>query len=138
MGLHERTGLTWDELARLLGVSRRTVHYWKNGAAPSAARERRLNQISEVIGVFSVTPERMRAALRSSVGGRTIIDVIAMGASASLVRAHLSSLVGPATAAASMQHPGSLLLPPRPRDPRQEDVRSRLARGASPGADEQE
>ncbi|MYE02765.1 MAG: helix-turn-helix transcriptional regulator [Alphaproteobacteria bacterium] len=34
------SGLTWQELADLFGVSRRTVHNWANGARPSAEHKR--------------------------------------------------------------------------------------------------
>ncbi len=137
VALHDRTGLTWEEIAQLLGVSRRTVHYWKNGAAPASARERRLNQIFEVIGDFSAAREALRGALRSSVGGRSIIEVIAMGAPPSLVHAHLSALLGPSIATAAPPPVPLDLLPPRAHDPRQVNVRSLLARGASPASDEE-
>lgn len=43
--LHEVSGLTWAELARLFGVSRRAVHGWATGARMNAAHAARLSRL---------------------------------------------------------------------------------------------
>jgi hypothetical protein len=49
MELHRLTGLTWDQLARLFDVSRRSLHFWASGKALNAANEEHLQQILTVI-----------------------------------------------------------------------------------------
>lgn len=92
--LHERTGLTWDEVARMFGVSRRTVHNWADGARLSSARERRLHQLADIVTDVSGSPAAFRSALRGVAGGRSVIDIIALGAPPALVRAHLAERLG--------------------------------------------
>lgn len=137
--LRELTELTWDETARLFGVSRRTVHYWASGhTAMTAARQRRLNQVIEVITNFGAAPTRMQAALRSSVDGRSIIEIIAMGAPPGLIRAHLASRLGPGRRRRTAPVPPLELLPEQPRDHRRVSARSRLVPGAAPVFDPEE
>jgi DNA-binding transcriptional regulator YiaG len=47
--LHERSGLTWDELAYIFGVSRRTLHNWSTGGQVSASHAQ---AIASVMGVI--------------------------------------------------------------------------------------
>lgn len=44
-----KSGLTWDEIASLIGVSRRTLHNWANGARLSSANTVRWNKLAELI-----------------------------------------------------------------------------------------
>jgi hypothetical protein len=122
----------------MLGVSRRTVHYWSNGAQLTSAHERRLRQLSEIIGGQMVAPEGLRAALRSSIAGRSLIEIIAMGASTSLIRAHLSALLRPETGFVGQAPPPLARIPARMADPRRVEVRSLLADGASPAVSDDE
>jgi hypothetical protein len=74
--LHEQSGLTWDQLGRLFGVSRRTVHLWASGSGMNAANAETLfalvNLVSKAEGR---TPgERRAALLRPGSGGRSAID----------------------------------------------------------------
>jgi transcriptional regulator with XRE-family HTH domain len=43
--LYAESGLTWDQLSRILGVSRRSVHAWANGQRVSGANLERLSQV---------------------------------------------------------------------------------------------
>lgn len=43
--LHNRLDLSWDELAKLFGVSRRTVHYWVSGSRMAAHNQQRLESL---------------------------------------------------------------------------------------------
>lgn len=47
-GIHELrhlSGLTWEHLARLCGVTRRTLHFWASGKPLTAAHEERLQRL---------------------------------------------------------------------------------------------
>jgi len=43
--LRRRSGLTWDQVARLFAVARRSVHFWISGKALNAANEERLSRL---------------------------------------------------------------------------------------------
>jgi len=47
--LRRRSGLTWDQIARLFGVARRSVHFWISGKALNASNEERLNRLLSVV-----------------------------------------------------------------------------------------
>jgi DNA-binding transcriptional regulator YiaG len=47
--LHERSGLTWDELAYIFGVSRRTLHNWSTGGQVSASHAQAIASVTGVI-----------------------------------------------------------------------------------------
>lgn len=47
--LRRRSGLTWDQLAQLFGVSRRSVHFWASGKALSADNERDLFHVLDIV-----------------------------------------------------------------------------------------
>lgn len=49
MGLRRSTGLSWDQLARLFGVGRRSVHHWASGRPMSLAHEELLYRLNAVI-----------------------------------------------------------------------------------------
>lgn len=51
--LHAESGLTWDQLARLFGVSRRAVHHWASGGRMNAVNEEQLGDIQDVIRKLS-------------------------------------------------------------------------------------
>ena len=130
--LRERSGLTWGELARLLGVSRRSVHNWADGGRMSSGREHRLREIAAIVDDLPSDPTLAASALRRRSGERPIIDIAGMGAPASLIRAHLAEQVAlraaspPPRRGARGQHPA------RPPDPRRVRPRDMLAPGALP------
>lgn len=49
MEVRRRSGLTWQELAELFEVSRRSVHHWANGNPVSARRERTIRRMLAAI-----------------------------------------------------------------------------------------
>lgn len=62
--LRERTGLTWEQIARLFGVSRRAVHLWAAGGKLSAANEELLAEIVDLVGAtVPMPPEEVRHEL---------------------------------------------------------------------------
>lgn len=62
--LQRRSGLTWNELARALGVSRRVVHHWAAGQRPSERHARRIEQLATLISsIGALSPDHTRARL---------------------------------------------------------------------------
>lgn len=60
--LRARSGLTWDELARAFGVSRRTVHAWASGTRMNQSHAERLSVLARIIdGLAADDPARARA-----------------------------------------------------------------------------
>jgi DNA-binding transcriptional regulator YiaG len=47
--LRRLTGLTWDQLSRLFGVSRRSVHFWASGKMMTPANEEKLQRVLAVV-----------------------------------------------------------------------------------------
>ena len=74
--IYERSGLTWEQLARLFGVSRRAVHSWASGSRVSA---RHLEAIFDLAGQLSrrvAVPEANRAWLMDSSMGPSVYEQI--------------------------------------------------------------
>lgn len=65
----ERSGLTWDQLGKVFGVSRRAVHMWANGGRMSESNSLWLQEVSEVVRTLvdtssgGLVPESVRARL---------------------------------------------------------------------------
>ena len=47
--LRRLSGLTWDQLARVFGVSRRSLHFWASGKAMTASNEEHLQRVLAVV-----------------------------------------------------------------------------------------
>jgi len=47
--LRRLSGLTWDQLARLFNVSRRSLHFWASGKAMAADNEEHLQRLISVV-----------------------------------------------------------------------------------------
>jgi transcriptional regulator with XRE-family HTH domain len=69
--LRERSGLTWDELARLFGVSRRSVHNWATGTRLNSKHAVMLEYITALVDTHDAgEPTATRASLMTpSPGG---------------------------------------------------------------------
>lgn len=64
--IKEQSGLTWEQLGRVFGVSRRAVHLWANGGRMNEANARTLRDFASTVqAVSSDSPEMTRAALMS-------------------------------------------------------------------------
>lgn len=62
--LKSTSGLTWDQVARLLGVSRRAIHNWASGGALTAANDESLRRIAQtVLGIPGNSPVEVKAHL---------------------------------------------------------------------------
>src|SRR5258705_6076558 len=75
------SGLTWEQLARLLGVARRSVHLWASGMALSPADQERLLR---VLATVRQVDRGGAAANRSALfaehkGGVVAFDLLARG-----------------------------------------------------------
>lgn len=76
--IHERSGLTWEQLGRLFGVSRRAVHNW---AAGSRLSGRNAEVLARVVAMLvpraNYSPEENRDwLLASRAGGISLFDEI--------------------------------------------------------------
>lgn len=75
--LHSQSGLTWDQLARLFGVSRRAVHLWAAGGRMNSRNIEFLGVLKRVANSLPAgTPEERRALLFSQDDGRSLYDVL--------------------------------------------------------------
>lgn len=81
LAIRQMAGLTWDETARIFGVSRRTVHLWANGRHPSGEQERRLNRVLGILASYQdLGPSLLRQKLMaSSKPGTLYFDLLCSG-----------------------------------------------------------
>ncbi len=79
--LHQRSGLTWEELAGLFGVSRRSVHFWASGKPMNSSNEEVLNQLLHVVRTIDRGGSAAtRSALMSiHTDGTTPFDILIEG-----------------------------------------------------------
>lgn len=62
--IHAESGLTWEQLAKLIGVSRRSVHFWSKGGRVNAVNHEKLNRLNRCIAALrSNSPEGRRQEL---------------------------------------------------------------------------
>jgi hypothetical protein len=71
------SGLTWDQVARLFAVSRRSVHFWASGKAMSAEHEELLHRAVALVGGYEVGADQVRSALLSVVDGQQVLELLA-------------------------------------------------------------
>lgn len=75
--LRERSGLTIDQLGRLFGVSRRSVHNWINGKSMAPQHEERASLVLGIINTLpGTTPQERRAHLLASREGKSIFHAL--------------------------------------------------------------
>jgi len=72
------SGLTWEKLAELIGVSSRTIHYWADGEAIS---EKNLDHLSKLVAVLEQIDRGYGEANRNlllgkSIGGLTLFEML--------------------------------------------------------------
>ena len=74
--LRTESGLTWDQLGKLFGVSRRAMHLWANGGKMNAAHAEALSTILEVVRrqPGSDSTSRREALLSPGAEGRSVYD----------------------------------------------------------------
>lgn len=74
--IHDASGLTWDQISKLLGVSRRSVHLWANGGRMNGSNAESLNDLVALLRTAPPgTPDQRRAFLLSpDAEGRSVLD----------------------------------------------------------------
>lgn len=79
--VRRRSGLTWEQLASLFGVDRRSVHLWASGRPLSAQNGERLGRILAVVrGADRGTPSATKAWLSTpGPSGRTRLELLREG-----------------------------------------------------------
>lgn len=66
------SGLSWQQIANAVGVSRRAVHYWSNGGNIAAVHQERLNELAaEVEHLSYLGPDQVRSRLTEVDDSRT-------------------------------------------------------------------
>lgn len=90
--LRALTGLTIDQMGRLFGVSRRSVHNWINGNTMAPQHEERLATILAVAQVLpGTTPVERRAAMLDSSQGVSLFHQL-MGERGEGMRLHVPGM----------------------------------------------
>jgi len=80
MELRRYTGLTWDQLAKLFGVDRRSLHFWASGRPLSPANEERLRRtLATIHTVDRGSAGENRALLFQERKGEIPFDLLAAG-----------------------------------------------------------
>jgi transcriptional regulator with XRE-family HTH domain len=79
--LRRRSGLTWDQLARLFKVSRRAVHFWASGKPMTKPNEEHLQRVLAVVRRFDRGSAGANRALLVAPleGTKDPIDLLAEG-----------------------------------------------------------
>jgi transcriptional regulator with XRE-family HTH domain len=78
--LRKLSGLTWEEMARLFRVARRSLHFWASGKPLSAAHEERLQRLLIVLRrIDRGSATRNRAALMEAIEGVLPVDLLVAG-----------------------------------------------------------
>lgn len=54
--IRRRTALTWDHLASIFGVSRRSLHHWANGQTVAAENQHKVKELHERVLRFGTEP----------------------------------------------------------------------------------
>ncbi len=86
--LRKLSGLTWEQLACLFDVSRRSVHFWASGQPLAVAHEEKLNRILDAVQYISLGSASLNRSLLMGVGkdGRSYLELLAAGEYAAVKR----------------------------------------------------
>jgi DNA-binding transcriptional regulator YiaG len=78
--LRRLSGLTWDQLAKLFNVSRRSLHFWASGQPLSPFNEEHLNQLLEAIKYIDRGSANLnRSLLLKGSNGNQFFDLLVAG-----------------------------------------------------------
>jgi len=77
--LRRLSDLSWDQLARILGVTRRTLHFWASGKAMARSNEEHLQRVLAVVrSLDRGSPTTNRSVLLESLEDRlSAVDLLA-------------------------------------------------------------
>jgi transcriptional regulator with XRE-family HTH domain len=80
--LRRLSGLSWGEIARAAGVSRRTIHNWLSGARVANVHLTRVLEVNRAVNLVATgSAESTRTTLlQPNATGRSIIDDLALAA----------------------------------------------------------
>jgi transcriptional regulator with XRE-family HTH domain len=71
------SGLTWEQLANIVGVSRRTIHLWLQGNSLSHANEERLHSILHIVRSLSGSSQLdVRSRMLDKSGGSSVAELL--------------------------------------------------------------
>lgn len=81
LAIRQAANLTWDETAKIFGVSRRSVHLWANGRHPTGSQERKLNKVLGILSAYrNLGPSVLRERLMASAWpGTLFFDLLCNG-----------------------------------------------------------
>ncbi len=79
--LRKLTGLTWEQIAKLFNVSRRTIHFWGSGKRLNSANEEQLNLLLETIKYINrgSASQNRHLLLQDSNNGRRYLNLLITG-----------------------------------------------------------
>ena len=78
--LRRLSGLTWEQLAKLFNVSRRSLHFWASGQPLSRFNEEQLNRLLEAIQYIDRGSANLnRSLLLKSSNGNQNFDLLVAG-----------------------------------------------------------
>lgn len=74
--IKDTTGLTWEQIGRIFGVSRRAVHNWANGGRINASNSEALYQMASAVRELEHLPlnERRRKILAIGPNSHQLVD----------------------------------------------------------------
>ncbi len=76
--LRNLSGLTWDQLAKIFSVSRRSVHHWDSGSPMNSINQKKLNRVISLLENINFdTPAANRNFLLSSITGEIPVELLA-------------------------------------------------------------
>lgn len=79
--LRRRSGLTWEQIAEVMGVGPRTVYFWMAGRPMRPVHEAKFQRVLQIVRrVDRGSSEATRALLLDSSQGPMLIDLLAGGA----------------------------------------------------------
>jgi hypothetical protein len=79
--LRRLTGFTWEQLAHLFNVSRRSVHFWASGSKMTGANRAHLDSVLDTVRLIDrgFMTENRAALLATRDDGATLLDQLAAG-----------------------------------------------------------
>lgn len=118
--LRRISGLTWEQLGQIFGVTRRSVHFWASGKPLNSTNEARLMRVLDVIReAYRGDARNTRAALFQVTDSSTPFDLLTverfeearelLGKGVSRSVTHLTKLSGAETAARRPRPPDELV-----------------------------
>lgn len=79
--LRKLSGLTWEQLATLFDVSRRSVHFWASGEPLSSANQEKLNRTLDAVEYISRGSASSNRSLLMGIAddGKSYLELLAAG-----------------------------------------------------------